>query len=166
MKIASRRGISLVEVMVTLGLSILLLSGMFAMTASTTQSRSFSRERELAVEAARSRLEVIQDMAMNGQIGTVPTLNNTTFAVPNAADYPAGTSTSTLQALVSPTNGPAGLVLVDSDPQHPGTATPINVGTPSVRVYRVTVQVNWRSAAGGDFTVESVALVTNRTSGS
>ena len=54
-----QRSFTLVEVMVTMALALVLMLGLFASSTMARRARIFTREREIAREAARSPLEQI-----------------------------------------------------------------------------------------------------------
>jgi len=166
---ARSSGFTLTEIVFTISISVLLLLGVMSGMAVATKSRNYQREKDIAHEAARTRLDTILDLAADGVGGftLVQGMNNRTFPVPNTTpvtdpngmnDYPTGVIAlmAATNTLTHPNGGGTnpGLVQVEQGP------APM-----SGDLFRVTVTVTWRSAdnAGGNVnTVELSAFVANR----
>jgi Tfp pilus assembly protein PilV len=164
-KVEVRSGLSLIEVVVTMTLVIVLTLGLYSAQSLSTSSRNFTRERDLAREAAQAKLEEILSVSFDGLSGTYGPVNAapsttgaddtpTTFAVPGFQKA-NGLNLAVTEWLAGQANMPAasaqlhGLILLD-DATAPATAGVL---------MRITVRVRWVSS---DQTVQQVELTTLR----
>ncbi len=126
-------GFSLVEVVVTAAVVVTLILGLFSATAASSAARTYSRERDVAREAARSQLEQISATPFDG-IQTAYGGNPTTFEVAGIEPTAPGV--------------PAGEIYLDNTVAPAGT-----------NLFRVTVRVSWRAGEGGNNEVEYSSFV-------
>ncbi len=161
---SSNSSFSLLEITFTLALSAVLLMAIFASIATSIKSRNFTREREVALEAARAKLEVIQDMAATGQYAQILALDGTTFPAPNPADFPGTVGADELPST-------ARLTGEDGSGSDPGRVSVTDLANATIPTgplptsMKVTVLVLWRSGGegvGGTSRVELATIVTDR----
>ncbi len=153
MSTTNRSGFSLVEVAVALGLATLLLLGVFSTLSMGTRLASAGREREIAREAARARLEALQTLC-DQDPGLVSALTGTDFAVPNpddSVDLDGNGSRDVIphNRLVSAVAG-----------RRPGLIT-VNPIAP--RLLRATVRIDWRASDGSTSRYQLTAILSQRT---
>lgn len=153
MKQLRQSGLTLLEVVVAMSILLIISLSLMAMNAASNNARNSSREREIAMHAARARLEAIQEQASTGMtMAALKTaVENTTFDVPNPVDLPSGyvipnadklapvaATTAYPLATVNSAWTKCGFVVVDT------TTAPASGALPKVTVY-----VRWRSATKG-----------------
>lgn len=115
------RGFSLVEVVVVSGIAVTLFTVILAMQFTAGQTRVFTQERDIAREAAITKLEEISASSYPNLVGTY---TDDQFPVNGLVSSVAGET--------------VGIVRLDR-----------TVAPASAELTRVTVQMRWRSKASG-----------------
>lgn len=115
------RGISIVEVMASVGILAIALVGVLAAVSSTMRMNEDSHDRVIAIEAARQKMEEIQAR----EFGYVRTYNGVGFAVTG------------LTAQNGDADGLPGEVLIDE-----------TTGTNTSQYLEVQVSVRWKTLTG------------------
>lgn len=153
MRLSRARGFTLVEMVFTMAIVAVLVLGVMAGTNVSMKSRTLSRERDVAREAIRARLEAIADAPFD----TVSAMDGTQFEVPNPADMPTGLAVR--EPLTSSVTGELpGRVTVSSSPAPAGDYN----GDTVPDLLKVSVEVRWLGADGRANRMEVSTFVADR----
>lgn len=147
------RGFTLVEMVFTMAIVAILVLGVMAGTNASMKSRTLSRERDVAREAIRARLEAIADAPYD----TLLAMDGTQFPVPNPADLPSGVPVR--EPLTSSVTGEQpGKVSVSDSPAPAGDYN----GDTVPDLLFVSVEVRWVGADGRPNRMEGSTYLAER----